>query len=125
MIIDTHAHLTDPSLLSQLDRVLAEASAAGVASMLAVATDLRTSQACIELAEQHSAVWASVGIHPNYCAAAQTGDMQAITELASHPRVRGGHRGNWARSPLDDSPWTRKSKTWRGMSSYREMSIDH
>lgn len=104
MIIDTHAHLTDPSLLSQLDQVLAEAATADVGAMLAVATNLASSRACLELAEQHSVIRATAGIHPNYCAQAADGDFPSICELAAHPRIAAiGETGldrHW-----DDSPW--------------------
>ncbi len=104
MIIDTHAHLTDPSLLEQLDKVLSEAQAADVGAMLAVATNLASSRACLELAEQHAAIRATAGIHPNYCAQAEPGDFAAVAQLAAHPRVAAiGETGldrHW-----DDSPW--------------------
>lgn len=104
MIIDTHAHLTDPSLLSQLDHVLSEAAEADVGAMLAVATNLATSRACLDLAEKHRVIRATAGIHPNYCAEAAAGDFEAICELAAHPRVAAiGETGldrHW-----DDSPW--------------------
>lgn len=104
MVIDTHAHLTDESLLPQLDSVLAEARAAGVQAILAVATNLATSQACIDLANRHASIRASVGIHPNYCALAAPGDFAAISQLALLPRVAAiGETGldrHW-----DDSPW--------------------
>jgi TatD DNase family protein len=104
LIIDTHAHLTDETLLPMLDAVLAEAQAAGVGAMLAVATDLASSRACLELAQRYPAIRASVGIHPNYSAAAQPGDFQLIAELAGNERVAAiGETGldrHW-----DDSPW--------------------
>lgn len=104
LIIDTHAHLTDPSLLSQLEHVLGEAQAADVCAVLAVATDLASSRACLELAEKHRAVRSTAGIHPNYCAQAQAGDFETLCQLATHPRVAAiGETGldrHW-----DDSPW--------------------
>ncbi len=104
MIIDTHAHLTDPSLLSQLEHVLSEARAANVGAMLAVATNLDTSRACLELARQHEVIRATAGIHPNYCAQAAPGDFEAVCKLATDPRIAAiGETGldrHW-----DDSPW--------------------
>lgn len=104
MVIDTHAHLTDETLLPLVDQLLAEAQEAGVEAMLAVATDLSSSRACLELAERYPAIRASVGIHPNYSAAAQPGDFERICELATHQRVAAiGETGldrHW-----DDSPW--------------------
>lgn len=84
--------------------MLAEAAAAGVHAILAVGTNVHSSRACLELAQRYDAVRASVGIHPNYCAAAAAGDFQQITELARAPRVAAiGETGldrHW-----DDSPW--------------------
>lgn len=104
MVIDTHAHLTDPALRPILDQVLQEAAAVGVTAMLAVATDLATSRECCQLARDYAAVRASVGIHPNYCAAAAPGDFAAICSLADQPGVAAiGETGldrHW-----DDSPW--------------------
>ncbi len=104
MIIDTHAHLTDPSLLSQLEALLSEAQAADVGAMLAVATNLTSSQACLQLAQQYRPIRSTVGIHPNYSAQAEPGDFEAICRLAEHARVAAiGETGldrHW-----DDSPW--------------------
>ena len=112
MVIDTHAHLTDEALLPQLDRVLTEAEAAGVQAILAVATNLATSHACLALANRYASIRASVGIHPNYCAAAAPGDFAAICELAHLPRVAAiGETGldrHW-----DDSPWELQVENFR------------
>lgn len=112
LVIDTHAHLTDESLLPQLDNVLAEANAAGVQAILAVATNLVNSRTCLELAARYACIRASVGIHPNYCAAAAQGDFEAISELARSPRVAGiGETGldrHW-----NDSPWEKQVESFR------------
>ncbi len=111
-VIDTHAHLTDPTLLSQLDQVLREANDAGVGAILAVATNVESTRACIELAEKFTVIRASAGIHPNYCAEAAPGDFEAICELASHARVAAiGETGldrHW-----DDSPWDMQVESFR------------
>jgi TatD DNase family protein len=87
-LIDTHAHLTDPSLLEQLDHILARARSAGVAHILAIATDAASSHACVELAEKHACIGASVGIHPNYCHQARQGDWERVVQASLHPGVR-------------------------------------
>lgn len=103
-IIDTHAHLTDPSLLGDIEQYLEQARAAGVREVLSVGTTLETSRGCVELAERFANVRASVGLHPNNCCTAAAGDWQAICELALHPRVAAvGETGldrHW-----DDCPW--------------------
>ncbi|MCC6509303.1 MAG: TatD family hydrolase [Pirellulaceae bacterium] len=112
MIIDTHAHLTDESLSGQLESVLTEAQGVGVTGVLAVATNLATSHACLELAQKYAGVRASVGIHPNYCAEAQPDDFAAISQLADQPRVAAiGETGldrHW-----DDSPWDMQVASFR------------
>lgn len=103
-IIDTHAHLTDPSLLGDVEQYLEQARAAGVRSVLSIGTTLESSRGCVELAERFANVRASVGLHPNNCCRAAAGDWQAICDLALHPRVAAlGETGldrHW-----DDCPW--------------------
>lgn len=84
---DTHCHLADEQLASQADDVIARASSAGVAELLSVATDVRSTLACIALANRYSGVFASAGIHPNHVLEAAPGDWDEIVKLASHPRV--------------------------------------
>ncbi len=112
MIIDTHAHLTDESLVSQIPQLLRDAAAVDVRHILVVATDLATSQACIRLAENHRELRATVGIHPNYSCQANPGDWEAIESLAVHPRVAAlGETG------LDrywkDCPWEVQVESFR------------
>lgn len=104
LIIDTHAHLSDETLRGNLDHWLQQAAANDVRAVLAVGTQVASSQACLELAEQFASIRASVGIHPNYCSQATEADWSAIVELCRHPRVAAlGETGldrYW-----DDSPW--------------------
>lgn len=85
--IDTHAHLADDSLFSQLDDVLARAQRASVSEMICVAVDAQTSAKAHELSHARSNIWASAGIHPNYANLAQNGDWESIQTLARDPRV--------------------------------------
>lgn len=66
MLIDTHCHLTDPRLFSQLPDVLARARQAGVTRIITIGTDLADDQVAIELCANHSDLRCAVGIHPNY-----------------------------------------------------------
>lgn len=106
---DTHTHLFDESLLSQIDEVVARAVEAGVTRMVVVGTNLAESRRAIELAEQHDALYAAVGIHPNYCAAAEESDLAEIEQLYQHAKVVGvGETGldkYW-----DDSPFPLQQK---------------
>ncbi len=105
MIIDTHAHLSDDKLLSEIADFLAAARSAGVEKVLSIGTTLKSSQQCVELAERFpDVIRASVGLHPNNCCTADAGDWEAIEVLASHPSVAAlGETGldrHW-----DDCPW--------------------
>lgn len=85
--IDTHAHLFNEELLSQIDDVLARAAEAEVVQVVAIGTTLEDSRICVDLAERFSQVYASVGIHPNHSAEAKPGDLNEIEKLLSHPKV--------------------------------------
>ena len=85
--IDTHSHLADKSLANQLIEVLARAKQASVTKVICVAVDAETSAKAIAIAENQDAVWASVGIHPNYAHQEAPKDWNRIAEMANHPRV--------------------------------------
>jgi TatD DNase family protein len=84
---DTHVHLVDESLSTQLDEVLQRAHQAGVSNMICVAVDAATSDSAIKIAEARENVWASVGIHPNYAHLAEDRHWDKIREQSRHPRV--------------------------------------
>ncbi|MGE0760286.1 MAG: TatD family hydrolase, partial [Pirellulaceae bacterium] len=88
-LIDTHCHLVDEQFDGKRDEILARAVAAQVKTLVAVGTDLGTSRACVELAAVHPAVFATVGIHPNYCGAADALAWDTVCALARSPRVVG------------------------------------
>jgi TatD DNase family protein len=86
-LIDTHAHLADKSLFHQLDEVLARAKQAGVSQVICVAVDAETTNQAIAIAESKDAVWASIGIHPNYAHQATAEDWSRIVERTNLPKV--------------------------------------
>lgn len=88
MLIDTHAHLTDDRLRSQIAAVLDRARQAGVERSICVATSADDSVASIALGREHSdSVAPSVGIHPNHAVQAQADDWDRIVVLANDPIV--------------------------------------
>jgi TatD DNase family protein len=87
MFVDTHCHLDQAEFDADRDQVLQRACEAGVGRVLVPAVDLASSRRAVALAEQHEAVRAAVGVHPN-----QAGDFNAETlaelrDLAQHPKV--------------------------------------
>jgi len=86
-LIDTHAHLQLAPFDPDRSAVLERAATAGVARMIEVGYDLESSRAACTLAEQHSTMFAVVGIQPHYAAQADAAWLTTIRQLASHPKV--------------------------------------
>ncbi|HXX38336.1 MAG TPA: TatD family hydrolase [bacterium] len=85
--VDTHLHLDDEAFDPDREAVVARAAAAGVGTMICVGTSIGGSQRAISLADRHPAVWASVGIHPHAADSVDRASVEALAELARHPRV--------------------------------------
>lgn len=104
-LVDTHAHLDDDRLRSNLAEVLQTSRAAGVAQIIAVATTAADSARVVGLAGDHPGVFATVGFQPNNVAEAVEGDWDRIVELARAPRVVAlGETGldrHWDFTPFD------------------------
>ena len=64
-MIDSHCHLDFDIYDNDRDRVIQEANAAGVHTMINIGVDLKTSRASVELARKHDSVFATVGFHPH------------------------------------------------------------
>ncbi len=86
MFTDTHAHIHHPGLSEDASDVIARARRSGVNRIISVGCDGEDSARAIALAEQHEAVWATVGLHPHEAHRGPTA-WQALDILATHPRV--------------------------------------
>ncbi len=89
-MIDSHAHLDFPDFDQDRPDVVARALAAGVHTIINIATDFDSCQRVIGLAESHPAMYAVVGVHP-HDARHWEGDKSAerLRRLAAHPKVVG------------------------------------
>jgi TatD DNase family protein len=65
LLPDTHAHLDAQILVDDLEQVIDRAAAAGVDRILAVGSDLASSEAAVRIAHKFDTVYAAVGIHPH------------------------------------------------------------
>jgi TatD DNase family protein len=86
MLVDSHCHLDFPELAGRLPEVLQHMHDAGVVQALCVSVTLEYWPGVVKLAEQHSQLHASVGVHPDY----QDGKDPTVEELvalAAHRRV--------------------------------------
>ena len=103
-LIDTHAHLDDEQFAADLPAVLQRAQAAGIESIIAIATTAPSSATCVALAARHSAVFATVGIHPNNIMEAAPNAWDEVLALVKRERVVGiGETGldrHWDNTPF-------------------------
>ncbi|MEO0454054.1 MAG: TatD family hydrolase [Verrucomicrobiota bacterium] len=86
---DTHCHLDFPDYEADLSLVIERSQKAGVARMISIGTTLASSAAALQLAQTHSPVYATVGIHPCH---ADEFTLDQLSELKPHfqnPRLVG------------------------------------
>lgn len=88
-IVDSHCHLADPRLYSQLEAVLERAAVAGVGPIIAVGAldTIDADRRTVEIAERHPGVFAAIGVHPHNASDCDEARMAALEELARAPRV--------------------------------------
>lgn len=86
-LVDTHSHLDQEEFDVDRADVVARAVEAGVRQMIAVGCTAASSAAALKLAADFDAVYAAVGIQPNYCAQAAPDDWGRILALAERPKV--------------------------------------
>ncbi len=88
MLIDSHCHLDKLDLTpygGDLSGVLKEANTLGVDGFLCVGVELSEHPTLQTIADTHTRVWISVGVHPN-----DAKDVPTVSELctlAAHPKV--------------------------------------
>jgi TatD DNase family protein len=86
MFIDSHCHLNFPELAENLGEVLENMRRNDVGLALCVGVSLDKFPQVLALAEQHTNIYASVGVHPDHELDAEP--TQALLEqLAQHPKV--------------------------------------
>jgi TatD DNase family protein len=102
--IDTHAHLDAEQFAADLPAVLDRARAAGVNTVIAVATTAPSSATCVSLAAHHRELFATVGIHPNSIMEASPTAWDEVLALVESERVVGiGETGldrHWDNTPF-------------------------
>ena len=103
---DAHSHLNLSPLRDQQEEIIKKMNELGVGTVT-VGTDLETSKLAVEIAENNSNIWASVGLHPSEAVAfdvpsvlsraesreverhndKEVFDYKKYLELAQHPKV--------------------------------------
>lgn len=88
-LVDSHCHLDRLNLDAydgDFQAMLAATRADGISHMLCIGVDLETFPRVRELAQMHSDVHATVGVHPLYQDSREP-DADELVRLADHPRV--------------------------------------
>lgn len=86
MFIDSHCHIDFPDLAARLPDILARMHENHVSHALCVSVDLPDFPNVLALAEQHSNIYASVGVHPDYENTPEP-SVEQLLNLAEHPRI--------------------------------------
>ena len=87
MYFDTHCHLNSEQLYENRDEFIKHALDNHVEMMVVVGYDLESSKKAVEIAKEHSFIYAAVGIGPNDCLNTTTQDLQIIDEYLNEPKV--------------------------------------
>ncbi|MBW2430238.1 MAG: TatD family hydrolase [Deltaproteobacteria bacterium] len=87
-IFDSHCHLDDKTYAKDLDAVIERAHNAGVSRMMTIGVDKRTSVLAVSLAQSHTGIYASVGIHPHDVKNCNESILQDLINLAKNEKVR-------------------------------------
>ncbi len=95
-LFDSHCHLDDRTFAQDLENTILSARDVGVFEMMTVGVGLKSSLRALDLAESHSGVYASVGVHPHDAQSCNDAVMSKLNRLAQHNKVRA-----WGETGLD------------------------
>uniref|UniRef100_UPI002FDAEC23 TatD family hydrolase n=1 Tax=Pontibaca methylaminivorans TaxID=515897 RepID=UPI002FDAEC23 len=88
-ITDSHCHLDFPDFEGELDRIIANAAAAGVTRMVTICTRLEQEPAVRAIAEAHDPVFYAAATHPMNVAQTPMARIDQLIALARHPKFVG------------------------------------
>ena len=86
MFVDSHCHLSDPSLLTRMDEVRSAMADHQVDTALCICTTLEEFETVHGLALTHANVWCTVGVHPDN-EGVQEPTVEDLVSRAALPRV--------------------------------------
>ena len=109
-ITDSHCHLDFPDFTDDLDAIVQNACALGVTRMVTICTRLREEPAVRKIAETYDAVFYAAGTHPMNAATEPMAQLDALIDLASHPKFVGiGETGLDYHYTQDSKPQQKQS----------------
>jgi TatD DNase family protein len=86
MFVDSHCHVNFPDLAVQMPDILERMQTNGVGRALCVSVNLPDWPGLIALVEQHDALYASVGVHPDYEDTIEP-SVEDLIDRSQHPKV--------------------------------------
>jgi TatD DNase family protein len=86
-MIDTHCHLDFENYDGDRDSVIQASVDGGVAKMINIGIDNKTSIASLKLAEEYEFIFASVGYHPHSANEFNKKSQDELERLAQHPKA--------------------------------------
>lgn len=86
MLIDSHCHLDFPGLQEQLPAILERMKEHHISHALCIGVNLEDIHRVLAIAETHSNLYATVGVHPDYENVTEP-DVAHLCALAQHPKV--------------------------------------
>ena len=86
MFIDVHAHLNDKKF-ENIDEIITNAEQAGVEKIITAGYDITSSIEGLEIANKHTGVFATVGIHPENTDDVEENYLDKLKELCKDKKV--------------------------------------
>ncbi len=86
MLVDSHCHLDFPGLSENLSSILENMVQNGVTHAMCIGVDIENFHGVLALAEAHSNLYATVGVHPDYEDVHEP-TINELVELAAHPKI--------------------------------------
>ena len=86
-LIDTHSHINDERFAEDISDVIQRAESTGLSHIIAVGTDLKSSENCVRLADDYPLVYATAGIHPHEADKCPSQYLNEMENFLSHPKV--------------------------------------
>ena len=87
MLVDTHAHISDPKLASDIELIVERARQAGVTTIINVGDNVERSKVALAQAEQYASMWAAAAVHPHEADSLDDDSLEQLRVMAKNPKV--------------------------------------
>lgn len=86
-LFDSHCHLQDEQFDQDREEVILSLQEQGIYAALTCGSDIASSRAGIELAQQYPFIYAAAGVHPHEAAKANRADFIELSDLLTQEKV--------------------------------------